>query len=224
VVATLRARGFDVVGIADRAHDAVSMADELHPEIVLVDLGLPDRSGVSVGREILDSHPGTIVLALTALEEPRMVDTVLEAGFRGYIIKDVGVDAFISSIRAAIDGQTVMPSYTAGARVGRATGSGLLAEQLTRRELQVLSLLVEGVTGATIAERLGISANTVRTHVQSILTKLQVHSRLEAATFAVRTGLFEGRPYRDAATHLTDRRRDLVRGAMRDDGVVGARA
>jgi two-component system nitrate/nitrite response regulator NarL len=141
-----------------------------------------------VGREILERWPDTKLVAVTALDDGRAVDDALEAGFRGYLTKDTPVGRFISSMEAVVEGQVVLPHrlVSAGHRRGTSDGIALLVAQLTTREREVLSLLVEGADGGTIARRLGISRNTVRTHVQSILTKLQVHSRLEAATMAVR--------------------------------------
>jgi DNA-binding NarL/FixJ family response regulator len=184
-------RGMEVVGIATDADDATVMAADLQPEVVLLDLGLPDRGGLALGRELMDAHPQLIVIALTALESPQAVNEALRLGFRGYVTKSTPVDRFVRSVEAATQGQTVVPSHLVRAANRASEGPDLLAEQLTPREREVLRLLVEGVTGADIARRLKISANTVRTHVQSILTKLQVHSRLEAATFAVRHRIVE---------------------------------
>ena len=167
------------------------MVEAERPDAVLMDLGLPDRSGLIVGREIIEAHPEIAVVALTALEAPRIVEEALRAGFRAFITKDTSVAAFARAVRTALEGRTMQPSRFVTRRVSRPTPSELLTDQLTNREREVLALLVEGVSSSTIADRLGISSNTVRTHVQSILTKLQVHSRLEAATFALRHGIVE---------------------------------
>ena len=198
VSAALTARGYDVAGIAGTADEALRMADDLVPDLALVDLGLPDRSGLELGSELLEAHPSLVLLALTALESPRAVEDALRLGFRGYLSKDTPVDAFVRAIGSALDDQTVVPSALMRTVAGDARDADLLASQLTRREIEVLRALVEGLPGATIARRLAISPNTVRTHIQSILTKLQVHSRLEAATFAVRHGIVEvPRPARE---------------------------
>jgi len=178
----------DVVAVVTSGRSALAYLEDDRPDVVLLDLGLPDRSGLAIGREILESWPEAKLMVLTALDDPKAVEEAERAGFRGYLTKDTPVSRFVSSIEAIVAGQVVFPHRLGHA--GRRTGSNdsvwLLISQLTPREREVLGLLVEGADGRTIALRLGISRNTVRTHVQSILTKLQVHSRLEAATLAVR--------------------------------------
>jgi two-component system nitrate/nitrite response regulator NarL len=180
--------GMDAVGVVTSARAALAYLEDDRPDVILLDLGLPDRSGLAVGREILDSWPEAKLMVLTALDDPKAVEEAMRAGFRGYLTKDTPVSRFVSSIEAIVAGQAVFPHRFArrGERVGSGDSVWLLISQLTPREREVLGLLVEGADGRTIAARLGISRNTVRTHVQSILTKLQVHSRLEAATLAVR--------------------------------------
>jgi two-component system, NarL family, nitrate/nitrite response regulator NarL len=167
------------------------MARRQPPELALVDLGLPDQSGLVVGKMILESCAGTKIVALTALDDPRVVEEALQAGFHGYIVKDTPVPEFVRAVRSVLEGGLVVPRLLVSARI-RPDDASLLSAQLTAREREVLGLLVGGLPGPKIADQLGISTNTVRTHVQSILTKLQVHSRLEAATFAVRHGIIQG--------------------------------
>ena len=180
--------GMEAVGVVTTGRAALAFLEDDRPDVILLDLGLPDRSGLAVGREILELWPEAKLMVLTALDDPKAVEEAMRAGFRGYLTKDTPVSRFVSSIEAIVSGQEVFPHR--GAQRMRRPGSNdsvwLLISQLTPREREVLGLLVEGADGRTIATRLGISRNTVRTHVQSILTKLQVHSRLEAATLAVR--------------------------------------
>jgi two-component system, NarL family, nitrate/nitrite response regulator NarL len=190
---TLESAGLEVVGVATTGGQGLEDVRRERPDLVLVDLGLPDQSGLAVGKQILEDFPETKVLALTAIDAPRAVEEALRSGFHGYLTKDTPVARFVTSVMAAVDGQVVIPHRlapsVAGARSPGEESAALLVEQLTPRELEVLALLVDGSNGEDIARRLVISPNTVRTHVQSILTKLQVHSRLEAATFAVRHGV-----------------------------------
>jgi two-component system nitrate/nitrite response regulator NarL len=145
-----------------------------------------------LGEKILEERPGTKVVALTALEDERTVKEALRMGFHGYVSKNTEGRQFRRVLESVFEGQMVFPERQARS-VDRGNGGGshaeLLAKQLTPREVQVLELLAEGASSAEIARRLTVSPNTVRTHVQGILSKLQVHSRLEAAAFAVRHGV-----------------------------------
>jgi DNA-binding NarL/FixJ family response regulator len=185
-----------VLDVATTGRDGLEAARRQHPDLVLVDIGLPDGHGVEIGRQILEESPGTKVVALTALEDERTVERALQAGLHGYLTKNCEPATFHRALDSVADGQTVYPHRLGrhGDRTGTGSHEGFLAGQLTARELEVLHLLAEGASSREIAERLGISSNTVRTHVQGILSKLQVHSRLEAAAFAVRNGLVRSGP------------------------------
>jgi DNA-binding NarL/FixJ family response regulator len=189
-VPLLEDSGLEVVAVAESGGEAMTLFHREQPELVLVDLGLPDVGGITLGRQMLEERPDTIVLAVTGLNDPRAVKEALRSGFHGYVTKDTSVSRFVSSLRTAVEGQVVVPRRLAQAAAGAQTpeerDAALLAGQLTAREKEVLALLVEGGDNAQIAKRLGVSSNTVRTHVQSILTKLQVRSRLQAAAFAVK--------------------------------------
>jgi DNA-binding NarL/FixJ family response regulator len=185
----------DVLGVARSGQEGLSLVRRTRPDLVLVDLGLPDTSGIVLGRQILQELPETRVLALTGRSDSEAVSEALAAGFGGYLTKDIRMASFPDRIRAALEGDVVRPDPppppTPVRRTLEAENAELLAKQLTKRELQVLTLLVEGSDNAEIARRLDVSANTVRTHVQSILTKLGVRSRLQAAAFAVRHHVVE---------------------------------
>jgi DNA-binding NarL/FixJ family response regulator len=179
-----------VVGVVSTGEDAVAEALRSRPDVILMDMALPDQSGLAAGQKILERWPESKILALSAMSDSALAREAVRLGFRGYLTKDASVTQFMNSVRSVIDGHVVLPHRLGPAARGeREDHAALLAGQLTRRERQVLALLVEGADGRTVARQLGISRNTVRTHVQSILSKLQVHSRLEAATFAVRHGI-----------------------------------
>jgi DNA-binding NarL/FixJ family response regulator len=192
IKALLERMGFEVIAIARSAEEARSLSGGA-PDLILVDVGLPDQSGLVLGRTLLDTFPDAKVLALTALDDPRAVEEAARSGFHGYLLKDQPVTQFSEAIRSALEGEHVFPRRFVSTSDARALhdDSQLFADQLTPREREVLALLVEGASGQMVARRLGISSNTVRTHVQSILAKLQVHSRLEAVAFAVRHGVVE---------------------------------
>lgn len=193
----LEEQGMEVLPIATREKEARELASQHQPDVVLVDLHLADAWGVDVGRRMLNDLPDAKVIALTSANDPKAVQEALRAGFHGYLTKDTPLNRFFSSLAAAMDGQVVVPHQlarsAAGDRSPEERHAALLAEQLTSREFEVLRMLVEGLPAARIAKTLCISPNTVRTHVQNILTKLQVHSRLEAVAFAVRYDLVNGR-------------------------------
>jgi two-component system nitrate/nitrite response regulator NarL len=196
---TLEANGITVVGIVNTVEEALPAVRRLRPDLALVDIGLPDGSGLTLGQRILQESE-TQVVVLSALEDPRAVREALQVGFHGYIIKNTPISRFVEAVEAVLSGEVVVPRMlaprVAGMRSSEEEAVALLVGQLTPRELEVLELLVEGANGQSIARSLGISPNTVRTHVQNVLTKLQVNSRLEAATFAVRHGIV-GSPYRE---------------------------
>jgi len=192
IKALLERMGFDTIILARSADEALALHGE-QPDLVLVDVGLPDQSGLVLGRALIEAFPGAKVLILTALDDPRAVEEAVRSGFHGYLLKDQPVTLFSQSIQSALDGELVFPRRFVSSGEGRTSGgdSRMFVDQLTAREREVLGLLVEGASGQAVARRLGISSNTVRTHVQSILAKLQVHSRLEAVAFAVRHGVID---------------------------------
>lgn len=181
----------DVVGTGQEALEAVQRT---HPDLVLLDLDLPDRSGLDVGMAILEESPTTKLLAVSALNDAGSVREAIQAGFHGYVTKASGVDQLVSSLNTVLEGHAVIPSETSGRRgptEPRDLQALRLAAQLTPREREILQLLADGLTTRAIARRLHIAPNTVRSHVQGLLSKLQVHSRLEAVAFAARHGLTE---------------------------------
>lgn len=187
----LQQRGMTVVGVAVEAEEAMRLLRETRPNLVLLDLGIPG-GGIELGRRMLEELPETKVLVVTALRRQRALREALDAGFHGYLTKDIPITRFADAVRAVIGGQLVAPQRLVRETArGRPTKEQLLARQLTEREREVLALLAEGAATDKIAARLGITRNTVRTHAQSILTKLQVHSRLEAAAFGIRHGLVD---------------------------------
>jgi two-component system nitrate/nitrite response regulator NarL len=183
----------EVCAVVGTGRESIESVRRCDPDIVLMDLALPDQSGLAAGRKILDEWPDRVIVAVTALNDPAATEEALRIGFRGYLTKDMPVAQFANSVWSVLGGHVVVPHRlgASGDRTPEESDAALLASQLTAREREVLQLLVEGKDGPTVAKALRISRNTVRTHVQSILTKLQVHSRLEAATFAVRYRIVE---------------------------------
>lgn len=185
--------GLEVLPIAATGRETLERARAVRPELVLLDIGLPDQSGLQVGMTIIQELPNTKVIALTALQDPKLAQEAIRVGFLGFVTKSADTRQFIQALRSVLAGNTVIPQRLAMSR--SRSEHDVTIDQLTERELQVLRLLARGFPSAKIAAEMGIAWNTVRTHVQSILTKLQVHSRLEAAAFAVRHGLVEPRSH-----------------------------
>jgi len=191
VQGALSEQGVEVATARD-GRSAMVALDERGADVVLLDVRLPDQSGLEVGRRILERRGGTRVVVLTAAHDAATADEALRIGFSGYLTKDTQLDALMNAIRVVMDGEIVVPPDLVGAlrRESTTDHTDLLVAQLTGRELQVLELLTAGRSSDELATALHISRNTLRTHVQSIFAKLGVHSRLEAAAFATRHQLF----------------------------------
>jgi DNA-binding NarL/FixJ family response regulator len=186
----------EVVGQAGTVADARAMSRE-RLDVVLMDYRLPDGTGAEATRAIKARWPSAHVVMLTALNDDETVLESIQAGADGYLTKDRAVDEVVGAVRAAHAGETLLPrSVIMGIaqRVAAArdrTVERRPIEPLTPRELEVLRALAEGLSTPEISERLFIAPNTLRTHVQNIMGKLRVHSKLEAVAFALRHRLVE---------------------------------
>ncbi len=182
----LEKHGMEVV-IATSPDEGLEAAVRVSPDVVLLDIGLPGRSGLELGREILEQRPDAKIVVVTSFDDQRALQEAVRLGFHGFLTKDTKLPQLVRAITDVAEGQLVVPHRLAiRRRNGESEESDLLASQLTRREREVLGLLASGSNSSEIARALVVSPNTVRTHVQSILAKLQVHSRLEAVAFATR--------------------------------------
>jgi len=184
-------RDLEVVGEAATAATAVEAAGRLRPNAVLMDVRLPDRSGIAACQEIRQRWPAIQVLMLTSFADEDLVLEAINAGAAGYVLKQLNTDDLLRAVRAVGRGDAVLdPSVTQKvlARVRRAErdAQSVAFHDLSERELQVLALVAEGKTNAEVAAVLVLSEKTVRNHVSTILGKLGVTNRIEAATFAVR--------------------------------------
>lgn len=192
----LAQHGFDVVGEAGGVEEALALVSRRRPDVVLIELELPDGSGIEATRGITSLGPGVRVLMLTVSSGAQDVIASFEAGAAGYLLKEAGADEIVRAIEAAAHGDTPLSAQVARhlvdracARVGRPGAPARARPALTARELEVLALVAEGVDNRRIAERLHLSPTTVKHHVSSVLGKLGVESRVQAAVEAFRAGL-----------------------------------
>jgi DNA-binding NarL/FixJ family response regulator len=180
----------EVVGKGGTVQEAVQAARILQPDVVLLDVHMPDGSGVEATAAIKRDRPQTQVVILTSDEEESVLRAAVQAGVTGYLSKHEPAAQVIQAVRSAARGEALIAPYML-ARLLRGTSKptqSIPASPLTPRELAVLSELSLGHDNATVARTLRMSPNTVRTHVQNILAKLDVHSKLEAVSKGVREG------------------------------------
>ena len=180
-----------VVGEAGSAEKAIAEVDRLRPDVVIMDVRLPGRSGVEACREICQHFPETKVIMLTAYEKDEVLFEAIAAGASGYVLKQIGSDALVQAIETVGRGEALLdPAVTAQvlARVRESTRERYREAfaDLTEQELRVLALISRGLSNKAIARALGLQEKTVRNYVSAILTKLDVSSRLQAATFALK--------------------------------------
>lgn len=191
--ALLETHGIDVIGEAGNGRLGVALAVDLAPDVVVMDLSMPVMSGVEATRDLMASAPDSRILIVTVSSTEADVLEALLAGACGYLLKDAPVDQFMTSIRAASVGESFISPAVAGRLVQRLrtdvhehVAPDGLAERLTQRELDVLSLLAQGYENHEIADALFMSTATVKRHVSAILEKLHLHNRIQAAVYAVR--------------------------------------
>ena len=177
-----------VVGEAENGKQAIEQVSDLHPDVVLMDLLMPVMDGISAIKAIRSDLPETEIIALTSVLEDASVMGAMRAGAIGYLLKNTQADELCQAIKAAAAGQVQLSPQVA-ARLMREVHAPESPEKLTERETEVLRLLALGGANKEIALGLGIGELTVKTHVSSILSKLNVPSRTQAALHAVRIGL-----------------------------------
>jgi len=175
-----------LAGEAESGGSAIQLCGEILPDVVLMDMIMPDMDGVAVTRAICQKYPQVQVIALTSFKEGDLVKKALEAGAIAYLLKDVSADDLVRAIRAAHAGRATLSPEAAQALVERANQPPAPGLDLTEREREVLTLMIEGLNNTQIAGRLTVSPSTIKSHVSNILSKLSVASRTEAVTLALR--------------------------------------
>jgi two-component system response regulator DevR len=187
---------FSVVDEAASAAEAVSKVESHRPDVVVMDIRMPGRNGIEACREIKEKHPDVHVLMLTSYAEDEMLFDAISAGAAGYVLKQGGGEELVRAVRRVAEGDALLdPAITQRvlARVREATRQDKAAafKDLTDQELRVLGLVSEGYTNKEIAKELFLGEGTVRNYVSSILSKLDLTNRAEAAAYAVRHNLQE---------------------------------
>jgi len=193
----LAAAGFEVVATTGEGRQAVRIAGAARPDVVVLDLQLPDVSGVEVINGLREAVPGVRVLMLSASGEQQSVLDAVKAGAAGYLLKSAGLDDFLEAVTRTAAGDTVFTPGLAGLVLGEfrrlagepRTSDEPNAPKLTERETEVLRLVAKGLSYRQIAERLVLSHRTVQNHVQNTLGKLQLHNRVELTRYAIEKGL-----------------------------------
>jgi NarL family two-component system response regulator LiaR len=183
----------EVVGEAGNGREAVAQARRLVPDVVLMDMVMPGIHGPEAIRTILADQPQIRILVLTSFAGDDQIFPAIQAGAAGYLLKDSGPEQLVQAIHQVFRGESSLHPGVARRLVQEFSRSGRLGDAgspaLTEREQEVLQLVAQGATNRDIAERLSISEATVRAHVRSILRKLHLSNRTEAALYALREGL-----------------------------------
>ena len=185
-----------VVGECTNGADAIEAVRELAPDVVVMDLNMPGVTGVEATRQISSIAPLTRVLVLTISDEDGDVMDAILAGACGYLLKDTGIAELMQGIRSAAVGESIVSPAIAAKVLQRVRAAGAMRDgaeairaELSDRELQVLKLIANGKDNASIAAELHISPKTVKNHISNILMKLQIENRIQAAVYAVRSGI-----------------------------------
>ncbi|WP_433370053.1 response regulator [Actinoplanes sp. CA-142083] len=191
----LAAAGYEVVATTGEGRQAVRIASAAHPDVVVLDLQLPDVSGVEVINGLRAELPEVRILMLSASGEQQDVLDAVKAGAAGYLLKSAGLPEFLDAVSRTAAGDTVFTPGLAGLVLGEfrrlavSPSSEIPAPKLTERETEVLRLVAKGLSYRQIAERLVLSHRTVQNHVQNTLGKLQLHNRVELTRYAIEQGL-----------------------------------
>lgn len=199
LVGLLSRRDINVLAAVGTGHEGLRLATELEPDVILLDMRMPEMDGMDVLRQLRQRGFTNPVAMLTTSSDERDLVESLRSGAQGYLLKDMEPDQLVVALRDIVAGKTVVAPDLAPVLARVVQGESITPVQgspfakLTPRENEILVLLAEGQSNKVIARNLGISDGTVKLHVKSILRKLGVHSRVEAAVIAVEQGLRAGR-------------------------------
>ena len=176
----------ELVGEAKNGLEALDLCHKTKPDVILMDLMMPEMDGIAATRAILTDYPEIKIIAMTSFEEEELVQGVLAAGAISYLLKNVSSDELAKAIRDAASGKSTLSPEAARVLVQATRPTKQPLFDLTEREMEVLNLVVQGKNNQQIADELVISLATVKAHISSILSKLQVSSRAEATAYAIK--------------------------------------
>ena len=188
------APGIDVVGLAYSGAEVIQKAETLHPDLILMDLNMPGINGIQATREIHKAHPEIKILVLTTFGDDEWIFDAIRSGALGYLLKGTPREELIRAVKGTVEGNSYIDPAVGAKLLAHITSqpipvSTTIANDLSEREMEILHLLARGLTNAEIAERLFLTKGTVRNYVSSILSKLEVEDRTQAAILAIRYGL-----------------------------------
>jgi DNA-binding NarL/FixJ family response regulator len=189
----LEEEGFEVVDAADGSA-AVTLGRSFEPDVVVMDMHMPEMSGIDATRVMLRERPQTVVLMLTVAGDDDQILQAVRAGASGYLLKDATLEEIVAGVRAAAAGDAAIAPRVAGALVASVRGSAGAPEpppppELSAREREVLELMATGLDNGEIGRRLELSPSTVKQHVSRLLEKFGVENRVQAVAYAIRCGL-----------------------------------
>ncbi len=182
----------EVVGEARDGKEAVALCDQLQPDVVLMDLIMPELGGVAAIRLIHKNWPAIRLIALTSFQEKELVQDALQAGAMSYLLKNISGDDLAEAVRAAYAGRATLAPEAVQSLIQTGPPEDNLGNDLTRREREVLALMVKGLNNPDIADRMCVSRSTVKVHVSNVLSKLGVSNRAEAISYAIQHHLITG--------------------------------
>jgi len=187
-------KDIDVIGLAEDGNAAIEMVSRERPDLVLMDLKMPVMNGIEATRRIRAKYPEVKVLVLTTYDDDEWVFDAIQAGASGYLLKDTHRSEVIKAIRGTVTGKTYVDPSIAGKVLEQVSShqnqpATLITDKLTEREIEVLRLIAKGLSNADIAGQLFLSDGTVRNYVSSILAKLGISDRTQAAVIAIQHGL-----------------------------------
>lgn len=188
----------EFLGAASSLSDGQILVENCSPDVLLLDVGLPDGNGLDMIPQVNTASPDTNIIVLTSLSDEPTLMRVVDSGISGFVSKDSQLSDLLETIRKAADGEIVMPTSLLMGLLMRLPRDKAAAykdergwERLTIREQEILELLAKGKSGNEIAEELHIAPLTVRTHIRNMMSKMGVHSRLEAVAFGLKNGIID---------------------------------